>query len=176
MRTIIQFLLLSTYLLSQDTNDTFPLSEHLMPFAPYVGKTFKGKFAHSTAEKPVYDISHWERALNGNAIRILHSVNNGEYGGESIIMWDTERESLASWYFTTAGFYTMATFEFDGKRLIALEDVSGNQNGITKVKTIIQLLPDGKLHNRSKYLMNNTWVDGHEIYYQEARDAKVVFK
>ena len=97
MRTIIQFLLLSTYLLSQDTNDTFPLSEHLTPFAPYVGKTFKGKFAHSTAEKPVYDISHWERALNGNAIRILHSVNNGEYGGESTIMCDTEKESSVSY-------------------------------------------------------------------------------
>ena len=74
MRKIIQFLLLSTYLLSQDTNDPFYLSEHLMPFEPYLGKTFKGKFTHSTPEKPVYDISHWERTLNGNAIRILHSV------------------------------------------------------------------------------------------------------
>ena len=176
MRKIIQFLLLSTYLLSQDTNDPFYLSEHLMPFEPYLGKTFKGKFTHSAPEKPVYDISHWERALNGNAIRILHSVNNGEYGGESIIMWDTEKESLTSWYFTTAGFYTKATFEFDGKRLISLEDVSNNQNGITQVKAIIQLLPGGKLQNRSKYLMNNTWVDGHEIYYEENPDAKVVFK
>ena len=176
MREIIPFLFLSTYLISQNTNDSFPLSEHLKPFSSYVGKTFKGKFAHSTQEKPAYDISRWERALNGNAIRILHSVNNGEYGGESIIMWDSERESLASWYFTTAGFYPTSTFEFDGKRLISMEDVSGNQNGITKVKTIIQLLPDGKLKNRSKYFMNNVWVDGHEIYYQEAPDAKVVFK
>ena len=176
MRVIIQFLFISTYLISQNTNDPFPLSEHLKPFSSYVGKTFKGKFTHSTQEKPAYDVSRWERALNGNAIRILHSVNNGEYGGESIIMWDSERESLASWYFTTAGFYTMSTFEFDGKRLIGLEDVSGNQNGITKVKTIIQLLPDGKLQNRSKYFMNNVWVDGHEIYYQEAPDAKVIFK
>ena len=71
MRTFIQFLLLTTYILSQEKNDTLPLSKHLMPFAPYVGKTFKGKFAHSTPEKPVYDISYWERALNGNAIRIL---------------------------------------------------------------------------------------------------------
>ena len=91
-------------------------------------------------------------------------------------MWDAERECLASWYFTTAGFYTMSTFEFDGKRLISLEDVSGNQNGITKVKTIIQLLPDCKLQNRSKYFMNNVWVDGHEIYYQETSYEKVIFK
>ena len=176
MRAIIPFLFISTFLISQNTNDPLPLSEHLKPFSSYVGKTFKGKFAHSTKKKPAYDISRWERALNGNAIRILHSVNNGEYGGESIIMWDSERESLASWYFTTAGFYTMSTFEFDGKRLISLEDVSGNQNGITKVKTIIQLLPDGKLQNKSKYFMNNVWVDGHEIYYQEAPDEKVIFK
>ena len=96
MRAIIPFLFISTYLISQNTNDPFPLSEHLKPFSSYVGKTFKGKFAHSTQEKPAYDVSHWERALNGNAIRILHSVNNGEYGGESIIMWDSEPERLTN--------------------------------------------------------------------------------
>ena len=64
------------------------LSDPLKPFEQYIGKTFKGEFANSTPEKPVHDILHYERALNGIAIRAIHSVNNGEYGGESIIMWD----------------------------------------------------------------------------------------
>ena len=93
---------------SEETT-TMKLSEHLKPLQSYIGKTFKGEFADSTPVNPTYDIQYWERALNGNAIKITHSVNNGEYGGESMIMWDAKVESLVSWYFTTAGFYTQAT-------------------------------------------------------------------
>ena len=73
------------------------LSEHLKPLQSYIGKTFKGEFADSTPENPTYNIQHQERAFNGNAIKITHSVNNGEYGGESMIMWDAKVESLVSW-------------------------------------------------------------------------------
>ena len=139
-------------------------------------KILGGKISNSTPENPVYDISHWERALNGNAIRIMHSVNNGEYGGESIVMWDTKKESLVSWYFTTAGFYTQATLHFEDEKLISIEDVTGNENGITQVKAIIEFLPDGELLNSAKYFMNGNWVDGHKIYYMEAPDAEVVLK
>ena len=101
------------------------LSEHLKPLQSYIGKTFKGEFANSTPENQTYDIQHWERALNGNAIKITHSVNNGEYGGESMIMWDAKVESLVSWYFTTAGFYTQATMIIENEKLVSYETVTG---------------------------------------------------
>ena len=103
-------LIIIGFLLSQ-TGETakMELSEYLKPLQTYIGKTFKGEFADSTPENPTYDIQYWERALNGNAIKITHSVNNGEYRGESMIMWDAKLGSLVSWYFTTAGFYTKAT-------------------------------------------------------------------
>ena len=178
MKHIISIVLLSSCLFSQNESGGAQkvLSENLKPFEAYIGKTFKGEFANSTPEKPVYDISHWERTLNGNAIRIMHSVNNGEYGGESIVMWDTKKESLVSWYFTTAGFYTQATLHFEDEKLISIEDVTGNENGITQVKAIITLLPDGELINSSKYFMNGSWVDGHKIHYKEKPDAQVIFK
>ena len=178
MKKLFTVLLLILCISCQHTADNIntQLSEHLKPFEPYIGKTYKGEFANSTPEKPVYDISHWERTLNGNAIRIMHSVNNGEYGGESIVMWDTEKESLVSWYFTTAGFYTQATMHFEDGSLISIEDVTGNENGITQVKAIIEFLPNGHLHNTSQYLMHGNWVAGHEIYYKEDPNAKVLFK
>ena len=178
MKNIISIILLISCLFSQNESGGAQkfLSENLKPFEAYIGKTFKGEFANSTPEKPVYDISHWERTLNGNAIRIMHSVNNGEYGGESIVMWDTKKESLVSWYFTTAGFYTKATLHFEDGKLISIEDVTGNENGITQVKAIIEFLSDGQFLNSSKYFMNGSWVDGHKIHYKEAPDAKVVFK
>jgi len=56
------------------------------------------------------------------------------------------------------------------------EDVTGNENGITQVKAIIEFLPNGHLHNTSQYLMHGNWVAGHEIYYKEDPYAKVLFK
>ena len=157
-------------------NEMNNLSEHLKPFEPYIGKTFKGEFANSTKEKPVIDVSHWERILNGMAIKVTHSVNDGEYGGESIITWDTKKNSLVSSYFTTAGFTTNAVMHFEDGKLISLEDVTGNENGITKVKAIIEFLPNGDFKNSSKYFMNDEWVDGHIVYYKESPEAKVIFK
>ena len=112
-------------------NEMNNLSKNLKVFEPYIGKTYEGEFAESTPEKPVFDVQYWERILNGNGIKITHSVNDGEYGGESIIMWDLKSESLQSWYFTTAGFYTEATVTFEDKKVVSIEKVTGNQNGIT---------------------------------------------
>ena len=178
MKHIISIILLTSCLFSQNELESAKkfLSENLKPFQAFISKTFKGEFANSTPEKPVYDISRWERALNGNAIRIMHSVNNGEYGGESIVMWDTKKESLVSWYFTTAGFYSEAILHFEDEKLISLENVTGNDNGITKVKSEINLLPNGQLVNSSMYLINGNWVDGHKIDYKEVPDAQVVFR
>ena len=169
-------LILTFGILMCKNNEMNNLSEHLKPFESYIGKTFKGEFVNSTKEKPVIDISHWERILNGMAIKVTHSVNNGEYGGESIITWDAEKNSLVSSYFTTAGFTTNAVMHFEDGKLISLEDVTGNENGITKVKAIIEFLENGDLRNSSKYLMNDEWIDGHAIYYKEASNSKIVFK
>lgn len=158
----------------QDT--TTQLNQHLAQFEPMVGKTWRGEFASSTEEKPVIDIARWERALNGNAIRVLHSVNDGEYGGESILMWDPKQERIASWYFTTAGFFTQATFEITDKTWTAVEEVTGNANGITQVKSITQLLDNGEMHVKSEYYANGQWQPGHEIRYRQVTDAEVKFK
>ena len=150
-----KILILAIGLLIAQNNTMSSLSEHLKPFEPYIGKTFKGEFANSTKEKPVFDVSHWERILNGMAIRIIHSVNNGEYGGESIITWNVKKNSLVSSYFTTDGFSVNAVLHFEDDKLISIEDVVGNENGITKVKAIIQFLANGDLQNSSKYFMND---------------------
>lgn len=152
------------------------LAEPLRPFAPYIGKTWRGEFANSTPDKPVIDISRWERALNGQAIRTLHSVNNGEYGGEMILFWDKQKESLVFYYFTTAGFYTTGTCKFEDGKFISHEVVTGNQDGITEVKAIGEILADGKMRSSSQYLKNGEWVQGHEVLYVEDASAQVIFK
>lgn len=152
------------------------LAEPLKPFKPYLGKTWKGTFANSTPEKPVIDISHWERALNGQAIRTLHSINNGEYGGESIIFWDKEKQSLVYYYFTTAGFFTTGTMKFENNKMIAHEYVKGEAGGTTEVQSTAEIMPDGKLITKAQYLKNGKWERGHEATYVEDASAEVIFK
>tara|TARA_Y100001968_G_C18913682_1_gene506479 strand:- start:347 stop:538 length:192 start_codon:yes stop_codon:yes gene_type:complete len=56
--------------------------------------------------------------------------------------------------------------EFKENKLISIQDVQNN-NGITKVKTIMELAYGKELKKRTKFLMNNMWVDGLEVRYQE---------
>ena len=62
------------------------LDPKLEPLRPLLDKTWKGAFRNSKPEKPIVDTMRWERALNGKAVRVLHSVNDGAYGGETIFM------------------------------------------------------------------------------------------
>lgn len=162
--------------MAQAAKEPTDLVAELKVFERLVGKTFRGEFANSTPEKPLFDVSRWERAMNGRAIRILHSVNEGEYGGETIVMWDPDQRQIRFWYFTTAGFHTTGHFEIEGEKWSSLEKVVGNENGITEVKATSELTPDGHLKVSSQYLHNGAWVKGHEIDYVESSEAQVLFK
>lgn len=152
------------------------LNSHLAVFKPLLGKTLRGPFANSTTENPVFDVCKWERAMNGQAVRTLHSVNEGEYGGETVIMWDPKREKIAFWYFTTAGFFTQGSFEIEGSTWTSIEDVTGDANGVSKVKSVTEIKENGELHVKSEYFVNDKWVPGHEVNYKVAPDAEVKFK
>jgi len=173
--TLLTLAMLSSLTQAEEASAT-TLAKPLEALRPFVGKTWKGHFRNSTPEKPLYDVAKWERALNGQAVRVLHSVGNGQYGGESIVMWNAKTARLEFHYFTTAGFQTHGSFTVEGKKLISHEEVTGNDNGITAVKAVTQLLPDGRMHVKSQYLKNGEWVDGHEITYEEAPTAEVIFK
>jgi hypothetical protein len=152
------------------------LAKPLEPLAPLLGKTWKGTFKESTPEKPMHDVARWERALNGQAVRVLHSVNDGMYGGETLIIWDAARNSLVYYYFTTAGFHTTGTLAADGRKFTSREAVSGNAQGITEVESVTELLPDGTMRVTAAYLKDGQKVGGREVVYVEDPAARVIFK
>jgi hypothetical protein len=152
------------------------LAKPLEPLRPFLGKTWKGPFKSSTPDKPKYDVARWERALNGQAVRVLHSVGDGAYGGETLITWNNKTKELQFHYFTTAGFTTHGTMTFEGSKVLTTEKVTGNQNGISEVKATTELLPDGRMHTKSRYFKQGQWVDGHEVTYTETPGAEVVFR
>jgi hypothetical protein len=151
-----------------------PLAKELEPLRPFIGKTWRGEFKDSAPAKPRVDVAKWERALNGKAVRILHSVNDGSYGGESIIMWNSKNQSLEFHYFTTAGFMTQGTMKVDGRKIITREKVTGAN--VTEVEATTELLPDGKLRVSAQHFKNGERTGGREMIYEEAPNAQVLFK
>jgi len=174
MKRLLYILVPIIFISAQTKSKTF-LSEHLTGLKPFIGNTYKGNFINSTKENPMTDVLSFERALNGNAVKVTHSVNNGEYGGETMVMWNSEKEGLQSWYFTSAGSLTIQNVQIKKDTFISIEDVAANKNGITKVKTIIEVLHGNQIQKRTKYLMNNLWKDGSEIIYNKVNDLKPVF-
>jgi hypothetical protein len=152
------------------------LDPRLAPLAFLVGKTWRADFPGSTPEKPVTDVSRFEAALNGRAVRSLHSINDGEYGGESLIFWDSEQGSIAFHYFTTAGFYTEGTMTPEGEGVATHEVVHGNAGGVTEVKATFRLLPDGRMHVQARELKDGAWGAPRDVYYVATPGAVVRFK
>jgi hypothetical protein len=152
------------------------MNPHLAPLAPLVGKTWRGVMSPPGAAKPVVDVSRFELALNGQAVRNRHSIDDGAYGGETFIVWEEARQSLVYYYFTTAGFYTTGTMSVEDGTILSHEVVKGAGDGITEVKATSRVLPDGRLLVKSRYLKNGQWEDGRETYYVEDPQAVVRFK
>jgi hypothetical protein len=152
------------------------LNVHLQPLKGLVGKTWRGTLSKPGAAKVQVDVQRWDEALNGQAVRILHSINDGDYGGESLMIWDKEKQSVVFYYFTTGGFYTSGTIRPEEGGFTSHEIVKGDGDGIAEVRATFRLLPDGKLHVRSEYLKQGKWVEGRNMDYVEAPDAKVKFK
>lgn len=151
------------------------LAAQLESLRPLIGKTWRS-VPPADAAKPVVDVSKWERALNGQAVRILHSINDGVYGGESIVFWDAQKQSLVYYYFTTAGHYTQGTLAYKDGAYVGDEMVTGDSDGVTQVRSTTTILPDGRMHVKAEYLQKGTWTPGHEFFYVEDPAAQVIFK
>jgi hypothetical protein len=156
--------------------DTGYLIPELENFRPYIGKTYRGEFSGAEQTKPAIDISRWERALNGTAIRILHSINHGEYGGESIIFYDKTLNTLRFYYFTTAGFYTEGEARFDGNNFVSTERVTGNKDGITHVTSTAALNPSGELTVQSVYMKGEQRLSTSQARYRPVTDQQPMFQ
>ena len=153
-----------------------PLQENLKVLEPFLG-SWRGEFKSSTPEKPMIDVSVWERALNGKAVRITHSINDGIYGGETIVRWDAEKKAIVYHYFSTADFRTEGTMKVNGKTLECHEVVIGNAGGAAEVKATIELKGSDAMQTSSKFLKDGNWEQAHEVSYKRAAaGVRPVFK
>jgi hypothetical protein len=147
-------------------------ASHMEWFEPLAGKTWK-----ATLPNGAVDVHRFELILNGQVLRTIHSVNDGAYGGEALVYWDEEKQTLASHYVTTAGFFTTATIRIENGAMLSHEIVhGGGAGGVTEVKGESRFLPDGRLLVKTQQLKNGQWTPGAERTYVEDSKAEVRFK
>ncbi|HJS14835.1 MAG TPA: hypothetical protein VJ795_07145 [Rheinheimera sp.] len=154
------------------------LHPELEIFRPFLESHWEGDLTEPGKEQKMIDRSVWSRALNGQAIKTVHSINDGEYGGETMIFWDEKQQKIAYYYFTTAGFYTHGTMNYDKatKAIEALENVENNAQGITQVRSHSVLDQSGTLEVSSEYLQKGQWVKGHSALYKRVPKTEVKFR
>lgn len=161
-------LLLLSLLLAAPVYARDVANEKLQYLAPFIG-TWKAEVAENT-----YDVSHYDWVLGGKALRIMHSINDGAYGGEAILHWDEEKQAIIFHYVTTSTFYTEGTISPTETGFDAHEIVHGNMDGIVETRSGYEM-KDGEIHVWSQLLKNGEWTEKETAIYSKAPDAEVRF-
>ena len=162
-------LLLSSATLAQG------MQTELASFEPFVGHTYRGEIAPDDQGNVAIDVSRWERILDGRAIRISHSLNDGDYAGESLIFWDAKAQAIGFFYVTNAGFQTQGTGHFEDGTFVSRERVTGNAQGITEVVARSTLHPDGRMTVESFYMKGEEKIPGRTAQYVRDDEAELVY-
>ncbi|BFM12350.1 hypothetical protein R50072_25030 [Simiduia litorea] len=152
------------------------LAPELEKFRPFINRTYRGEYKDEKSGKVAIDIAQWQRALNGRAIRVLHSIDEGKYGGETLFFFDKNQSSVRFYYFTTEGFYTEGSVSFDGNKMISTEIVNGEASGITSVISVAELSSSGVMTINSTYLKGDIEVNTSRAVYAPIPHQNPIFK
>lgn len=141
-------------------------------FESYLG-SWEAVFEEKDGKPTMVDVAKWESTLNGTTLRTLHSINNGMYGGESLVFFDKTKGKIVFYYFTTAGFYTNGWMEIiNDSSFVAYEDVTGNKDGITQVKSTSKLMGDSMSVSTS-YFKKGEWTKPQtRTYHRSTKEVK----
>lgn len=159
-----------TAVAAQDLPAATSSADALAPLAPMIGKTWRGR---SVAQDDVEDIMRWEWAVGGHAVRVTHAINNGVYGGETLIFPDRDSGDLVFHYFTTGGFHTTGTIRPAPDGALTFDETVHGANGIETLKTHAVLAADGIYRTRSQTQRAGRWVDFGGFDYRQDPEATV---
>lgn len=134
--------------------------------AQFAGHTYRGE-PNEGGPLDQADIQQWSWTEDGKALLIRHALEDGSYGGDTIVRRENGDEALSYIYKTNAGFSTTGTFTVSKEGTWeAIEEVVG-QSDVTKVRSRGHMRADGALISAAEYLKGGQWVPGHSFVYRE---------
>ena len=78
-------------------------------------------------------------------------------------MYDQLENDISCWYFSSGGISKKSKFLSKSNDIIFLEDVSRNNNSITKIRTTYKLNKNSSYQKVTQYLINNVWTRGEKV-------------
>ena len=134
------------------------------------GSTFVGIPTGNSSER-LKDYQKWVWIEEGDAILISHALEDGSYGGDTIVRTTDDPEELVYEYVTNAGFITTGSFRLDHEAgtWTSLELVEGD-SPVTQVESKGVMNADGTMRMTSRYLTAEGWQEGHGFIYRRTYD------
>lgn len=141
------------------------------PLYPLIGRTWRGT---NRNDPIVEDVVRWEWAVGGHAVRAVHSVNGGVYGGETLIFPDRDSGQLIFHYFTSGGFHTTGTMEPLTHGAMAISETVHGVEGLEVLRSTIRIMGDGTYLTHTQVEREGQWVEFGGFDYRIDGAAVVV--
>lgn len=155
---------------AEDANAVSPFGD----LEKLIGKTLRGEPQTPEAGPQVADIQTYSWAVGRHAISITHALEDGSYGGETLLYPNKEGD-LVYVYVTSAGFHTDGVMKENSKgQWVATEKVEGHPE-ISEVRSTSYFEGDSWI-TESEYLKGGEWVPGHGFIYQEVTGQRPSFR
>lgn len=138
------------------------------PFEHLVGKSWRGT---GVPDASVVDVQRWDWAVGGHAVRVVHSVGDGVYAGETLIFRDRDSGAYIFHYFTSGGFHTTGTMRPTGSGAFEVEETIHGLDGFPPIRSTIVLGTDGVNRARAFQQEGGKWVEKGGFDYREDPDA-----
>ena len=136
------------------------------PLDRLVGTRWRGEPGESDKEhgQPA-DYSEWYKDLGGSVLVNRHVLEDGSYGGVTLVFRHRVTNALVFNYITSAGFRTSGSFTLneDGT-WSAEEDLEGLPH-IDKVRSTGRINEDGTMSSVSEFHGADGWTPGHTFVY-----------
>lgn len=126
------------------------------PLYPLIGRTWRGA---NIAQDGVEDIVRWEWAVGGHAVRAVHAVNGGAYGGETLVFPDADTGGLIFHYFTSGGFHTTGTIRPAADGSLEIEETVHGLDDIESLRSVIRIAGDGTYTSRGLVEQEGRWIE-----------------
>lgn len=152
--------------------EVLPLHPKLERLRPFLGVTWRGDLRDPGTKNRRIDVVRYDRTLNGEVVRMLHSMNNGDLGGEMVIRFSDEKDAVEYHYFTSAGFYVQGIMTFRGGRMIA-EDQDAEGRPVLRTE---RWRKGDALVSVTRMYREGEWTRGTEQIYEPAPDEKIRYR
>lgn len=140
------------------------------PFTPLIGRTWRGQGVGPDGGR-VEDVARWEWAVGGHAVRVVHAVNGGVYGGETLIV--REGDGYVFHYFTTGGFHTTGAMTVSASGGLTIEETVHGASTIQRLRSRAELGADGVYRVRTSTEREGAWVEVGGFDYRQDSTGRV---